>query len=204
MFGQKIFPDGWHIIFPIETLNHHIMKSLIESIQKSLGYQPLQKMDPNTQDVKTDEKNLALRSLPQAAIPAMTCGLLNGLQSKEGAEIILHDENADWLEAIFGKKAVELVSRVANYSGTSLEYTRQEIIHIANEAIRLIREANDKTVDQQSIHQYASQQKNETLLYLPAALHLGDLINNNPMDDRTHQMEGPISSIMHSIENKFN
>jgi hypothetical protein len=180
------------------------MKSLLESIQKNLGYQPLQKIDPNTQDIKTDEKNLGLRSLPQAAIPAMTCGILNGLQSKEGAEIILHEENANWLENIFGKKSKEFVERIAEYAGTSAEYTRQEIIHIANEAVRLIRQAIIGNEDQEGIHHYAAQQKNETLLYLPAALHLGDLINNNPMDDRTHQMEGPISNLMHSIENRFN
>jgi len=48
--------------------------------------------------------------LPQAAIPAMTCGLLNGLQSTEGSQVILHDEEkTDWLDAISGKKARELV-----------------------------------------------------------------------------------------------
>jgi hypothetical protein len=180
------------------------MKSVLESIQKNLGYQPLQKIDPNTQDIKPNEKNLGIHSLTQAAIPAMICGLMNGLQTKEGAEVILHQENADWLETIFGKQAQDLVERIAEYAGTNIEYTRQEIIHIANEAVRLIREAVSGKQDQESIHHYAALQKNETLLYLPAALRLGNLVNNNPMDDRTHQMQGPISSMMHSIENRFN
>ena len=180
------------------------MNSLLESIQKNLGYLPLEKINPNTQDVNPFKKKPGIHSLPQAAIPAMTWGLLNGLQSEEGSQIILHEEIADWPEAVFGKKASELVSRTAEYAGTSLEYTRQEIIHIANGVVRLIREASGKMKNQESIYQLAAQQKNETLLYLPAALHLGDLVNNNPMDDRTHRMEGPISSIMHAIENRFN
>jgi hypothetical protein len=180
------------------------MTSLLESIQKNLGYHPLQKIDPNTQDVKINERFQALHSLPQAAIPAMACGILNGLQSEEGSDIILHGENTNWLQAIFGEKAEELVSRVANYAGTGLEYTKQEIIHIANEAVRIIRNSLSRTHDQQTIYQYAAMQKNESVLYLPARLHLGDLIDNNPLDDGTHQMKGPISSLMHSIENKFN
>lgn len=180
------------------------MKSVIESIQKNLGYQPLQKIDPNTQEIKPNEKNLGIHSLPQAAIPAMTCGLMNGLQTKEGAEFILHHENTDWLENIFGKQASDLVARIAEYAGTNIEFTRHEIVHIANEAVRLIREAVSGSQDQESIHHYAALQKNETLLYLPASLRLGDLVNNNPMNDRTHQMQGPISNFMHAIENRFN
>jgi hypothetical protein len=180
------------------------MTSLLESIQKNLGYQPLQKIDPNTQDVKPDEKNLGMGSLPQAAIPAVTCGILNGLQSEEGARIILHEENTNWLQSIFGKKTEELIKRVADYAGTGLEYTKTEIMHIANEAIRIVRDSLDGAKDQEAIYHYAAEQKNESLLYLPAMLHLGDLVNNNLLDDRTHQMEGPISSLMHSIENKFN
>jgi hypothetical protein len=38
---------------------------------------------------------------------------------------------------------------------------------------------------------------------LPPALQMGDLLNDNTMDDRTNKMEGPISSMMHSIENKL-
>ena len=36
-----------------------------------------------------------------------------------------------------------------------------------------------------------------------AALHLGKLLDNPNMDDRTNKMEGPVSSFMHKIENIF-
>lgn len=180
------------------------MKSLIESIQKNLGYQPITKMDPNTQDIKTRENQAGIRSLAQAAIPSMACGLLDKLQSPEDAHKILHGDDINWVDMVFGQKAKEFIKRMANYAGTSLDYTRQECVHIANEAVRLIREAVGTVRDQATVHSYAAAQKNETLFYLPEALHLGDLINNNPLDDRTHKMQGPVSSLMHSIENKFN
>ncbi len=180
------------------------MTSLIESIQKNLGYHPIFKMDPNTQDVKADENRAGIRSLPQAAIPSMACGLLNRLQSPEGAEKILRTENANWPGLVFGNNLKELIQKIAKYAGASIESTRQEVIHIANEAVRLIREAVADAKSQEAIHAFAAGQKNESLLYLPGALGIGYLINNNPLDDRTHKMQGPISSLMHTIENRFN
>jgi len=32
---------------------------------------------------------------------------------------------------------------------------------------------------------------------------MGDILNDDTLDDRTNKMEGPISNFMHSIENKF-
>jgi hypothetical protein len=40
-------------------------------------------------------------------------------------------------------------------------------------------------------------------VHLPAAMQLGYLLNDNAMDDRTNKMEGPVSSFMHTIENKL-
>ena len=48
-----------------------------------------------------------------------------------------------------------------------------------------------------------SGQRHNILVYLPAALQLGDLLNDNAMDDRTNKMEGPVSNFMHNIENKL-
>jgi hypothetical protein len=46
--------------------------------------------------------------------------------------------------------------------------------------------------------------KPDTLLYLPPSLDLGTIFKNNNLDDRTGKMEGPISSLMHSVEKAFN
>jgi hypothetical protein len=48
-----------------------------------------------------------------------------------------------------------------------------------------------------------SDQRHHILVYLPASLQLGELLNDSGMDDQTNKMEGPISNLVHNIENKF-
>ena len=46
---------------------------------------------------------------------------------------------------------------------------------------------------------YFSGQKNNILLYLPAVLNIGELLNDSTLDDKTNKMEGPLSSLMQNI-----
>ena len=44
---------------------------------------------------------------------------------------------------------------------------------------------------------------NHILLYLPAELNMGELLNDTTLDDKTNKMEGPMSSLMQSIGAAF-
>ena len=44
-------------------------------------------------------------------------------------------------------------------------------------------------------------QRHNILVYLPAALSMGDVLDDETLDDKTNKMEGPVSSFMHKIEN---
>jgi hypothetical protein len=57
-------------------------------------------------------------------------------------------------------------------------------------------ELNVKKVMESQVH--------NVLTYLPASLHLGNILDDTTLDDRTHKMEGPISSIMQAISSGFN
>ena len=46
-------------------------------------------------------------------------------------------------------------------------------------------------------------QRHEILRYLPGKLKIGDLLNDESLEDNTNKMEGPVSSLMHKIENAF-
>ena len=46
-------------------------------------------------------------------------------------------------------------------------------------------------------------QRHNILVYLPAALYMGDVLNDEGLDDKTNKMEGPVSNLMHRIENSF-
>jgi hypothetical protein len=179
------------------------MINLVELIQKDLGYQELYKIDPNTQDIKLDDKNYGVQMVTQAGIPAVLCGLLNLLESSAGIAEILHGESSNWLETIFGKRTEELINRIAIYSNTTPLASKQETEHIANDSVRLLKAHVQDKSDYTSIAAFCKEQRANALFYLPASIDLGSLINDNQLDDRTHKMEGPISSLMHSLEKQF-
>ena len=74
---------------------------------------------------------------------------------------------------------------------------------IADEAIKLTHENLPKEATEKDVMKFFSDQVTTFLPYLPANLHMGDALNDTTLDDNTHKMEGPISSLMHSIGNAF-
>ena len=181
------------------------MINLAENIQKNLGFSTLNKVDPNTQDINEEEKSFGPNSLAQAAIPAVLSGLFNYILQPHPENISLTDEKdkGKWLPVIFGNNESEITDRVATYAGISVVNAKGEMEHIADEAVRLV---NDNLVDKNDaseLRSFAIEHKNDGLPYLPAVLQTGYLLGNNNLDDRTHKMEGPISSLMHSIEKSF-
>ena len=181
-----------------------IMENLIETIQKNLGYQSLNKIDPNTQEVTEENKTFGSYSLAQAAIPAVLIGVYDFLEKKEGYNTIKEGGNINWMDILFGNKKVEFNKKIAGYASVSPESAAQENEHIANEAVRLVQKWIKEGKDFQQTNEMAKSQKQETLHYLPAALQIGYLLGNNNIDDRTNKMEGPISNFMHAIEKQFN
>jgi len=179
------------------------MTNLILHIQKNLGYPELHKIDPNTQDVKPDEKIFGTHTNAQAAIPAVICGICSRLNSSEGVELIMAANHQNSIDMIFGKEKTELINRIAEYSNTSNEVVCQECEHVANEAVRLIKEHLPGTGSPGDIAFFLNEQRANALLYLPASIQLGRLINDNQLDDRTHKMQGPVSSLMHVVEKQF-
>ena len=175
--------------------------NIIELIQTNLGYPPLQKVDPNIQEVPAvaATPNIISESFAQAAIPATLAGLFVYVHTKEGEHNVKNGKQENWLDTFFGKHSEDVVERVANYAGTDPGITRSEMDKIAQEAIRL---AHDKK-GENDIKQFFVNQRNTILSYLPAALQLGEVMHNDAFDDRTNKMHGPISDHMHWLEKFF-
>jgi len=179
------------------------MTRLIDSIQKNMGYQPLYKIDPNTLDILRDEKSFGSRYIVQAALPSVVCGFYEWFHlAAENLEVLKSDQS-DWLEIIFNKKKPELLGRIAAYADASVFLSQHESELIANETARLVKAQINEKSDYEYLNLYLLHERNEALFYLPAAIRMGTIMKNNTIDDRTHKMEGPISSLMHSIENHF-
>ena len=173
--------------------------NLLEIVQQKLGYAPLKKVDPNIQEVKDAQDCAPDQKLAQAAIPAVLAGLIKYSDSPEGINI-MSGENRNWLHQIYQGKETYAVQEVANYAGVPQEEAQASMERISEESVNAIRD-NVKTSDAEKLRSYMNSQRHVILNHLPAALKIGDLVNEENFDDRTNKMEGPVSSFMHKIEN---
>ena len=177
--------------------------NIIESIQVNLGLPPLQKVDPNIQEAKDKNSISSGAKLSQAAIPAVVAGFYRLSRTGEGCrQIQASRASGDWLNAVFGDKKAEVVEKVAQYANVTRDEVEPRMEEIATEAISI--SSKEKTVaigNETALREYMSLQRHNILVYLPAAMQIGDLLNDNSMDDRTNKMEGPMSNLMHKIEN---
>ncbi len=177
---------------------------LVETIQKNLGFPALQKMDPNTQEVKKPENLSAQDYLPQAAIPAVLLGLYKFSGDKDGNAAILNGSlKSDLLKTIFQNHEDLAISKVASYTNNTTDYTATKMEQIAGEATRLVKENISGETTDSSVKDFLLDQKKNILVYLPAELQLGKVLDDNTIDDRTQKMEGPMSTGMHWLEKFF-
>jgi len=178
--------------------------NIVETIQKNLGFPPLQKIDPNIQETKEKTLREPKEKLAQAAIPAVLTAIYQYTRSKAGGQSIFSDsEHTDWLGAIFKGKEKTAVEKVARYAGVSENEAESAMENIADEAVNTIKNSAGAKPTPDSVKAFMSDQRHGILVYLPAAMQMGDLLNEESLDDRTNKMEGPISNFMHAIENKM-
>ena len=178
--------------------------NLLETVQQNLGYPVLHKIDPNTQKVVDDNKPPAEDKFSQAVIPAVLTALFNYVQSDEGATAFLKGDHAtNWVGRIFDDNKREIVQTISAYTLQSGADAVARMNAIANEAAKVVKENLTDKADIKAVKVFFSNQKNNILLYLPAALNMGELLHDNTLDDNTNKMEGPVSSLMQSIGSSF-
>ncbi len=177
-----------------------MVTNIVEAIQKNLGYPALEKVDPNTQEIKGAKKMSAAQKLPQAAIPAVLAAMIKYSDGKDGINLLTLNENKNWLGTIYCGKEQDAVKKIADYAGVSTEEAEKNMGDISNEAVRIVRDTV-KDPDAEKLRSYMNSQRHTTLSQLPAVLKMGDTLNEETFDDRTNKMEGPVSSFLHKIEN---
>lgn len=176
--------------------------NLLEKIQQNLHYPPLQKIDPNTEKVVEDKSKPDEHRFSQAAIPAILTALYNYSKNDEGAKAILSGDNStNWLASVFGDDNEFFTSKIGEYAYQ--EQPSVKLNAIASEAVRVIKEHLGAEATMMDVKELLASQMNTFLLYLPEELHLGASMNDTTLDDNTHKMEGPISTLMHKIGSAF-
>src|ERR1700709_1146819 len=95
--------------------------NIIELLQQALNSKPLQKVSPNTQEVKkaaTDTTNAS--KLQQAVISAVLTGIYKITRTHEGAEQVLSGNiSTTWGDTLFGDSKDALIGRIVDYSVSS-------------------------------------------------------------------------------------
>ncbi len=178
--------------------------NLLETVQQNLGYPALHKIDPNTQQVTADDKTPGEDKFSQAAIPAVLTGLYKYVQSDEGAaEFLKADHSMNWVGKIFDDNRKEAIQTILAYAKQSDEEPLTKMNAIANEAVKVVKENLPAEAGIKDVKVFFSNQRNHILLYLPAALNMGELLHDTTLDDNTNKMEGPVSSLMQSIGSAF-
>jgi vacuolar-type H+-ATPase subunit H len=176
-------------------------QNLIEKVQQNLGYPPLQKMDPNTDEAKNHKP---VDAFPQAVLSAVLTALYRYVQSDEGAENFLRIANAtDWADEIFDEHKDEAIENIADYANQAEAEVESETSVIVNETKAVVKGSLGDNATIKDVKNFFTNERNNIVAYLPPALHMGDWLNDTALDDNTNKMEGPISSLMHSIGNVF-
>ena len=177
---------------------------LLQTVQQNLGYPALQKVDPNTKQIIENTATPNEDKFSQAAIPAVLTALYKYAQTDDGAnEILTSDGDEQWTGKIFDEHKKEAIQIISSYSKQSNDDPLAKMNAIAAEAAKVVREHVGENGAIINVKDYFSNQKKDILLYLLPSLKMGDLLNDDTLDDGTHKMEGPISSLMHNLGSVF-
>ena len=177
--------------------------NLPEAVQADLGYPPLSKFNVNTQEVKNSNTNPEDK-FSQAAIPTVLIGLYKYSLTDTGASAILSTNiSSNWVMEIFPGYNYDIVDRIAGYSGEDKDSTHAKLNTIAQTAVAEVRKAVAPGNQILDVKKFLSDQKINMYLYLPEALHIGQLLDDTTVDDKTKKMEGPVSNLIKAVGDAF-
>lgn len=177
---------------------------LLEAVQEKLHYPVLLKIDTTTDLVVNSETLPNENAFSQAALPAVLTALTHFAMTDEGATAVLANKaEFNWIDSIFEANKTTVIETIADYAGQSTATVTPKLATIAAEAVNIAKEHLPLTADIEAVKLFFNAQKNNHLLYLIPALHIGTSINDNALDDNTNKMEGPMSSLITSIGELF-
>jgi hypothetical protein len=178
--------------------------NLLEKVQQNLGYPALQKIDLSTDKIIDDSATPDEDKFSQTAIPAVLTALYKYVLTDEGATEVLNGNNeTKWIAKIFDEHKKDAIEIISSYSKQSNENPLDKMRIIANEAVKITKENVGENGTLKDVKLFFAAQKGDILLYLLPSLKMGELLNDSTLDDNTNKMEGPISSLMHSLGNIF-
>jgi hypothetical protein len=104
---------------------------------------------------------------------------------------------------VYGENLQPTFPVIADYTHSTAEEVEKLVKAAADTSILILHEQLAGHISAESFTNFMSGQRDNILAYLPAGLHIGELLHDPTIDDNTNKMEGPVSSFMHKIENIF-
>ena len=177
--------------------------NLPQLLQQHLQYPALQTIDATT---GLPENEATFDSLSQSSLITFLAGLYKATRTKETANLINRQLNGrDLLNDIF-PTIEEVVNTVAAFCNQPKNVVKEKLLEVSNGYLTYVQQQipGDAEIQKEDyLHNYMSAQRSEILTYIPSGLKLGDLLNDKSLEDNTNKMQGPVSSLMHKIENVF-
>ena len=176
--------------------------NIIDLLSRQQSIDNLPKIDPNTQNIG-EKQNGSSDLLLQAVIPSILAGFYQYSRNESNAEKILNTAGqSNWLDILYGNDKTVLLQKIAQYATVPVPEVETKMQTIANETVRLLK-TNATPDNGPGVKNLLTDQRHSILNHLPAAIGIGDALNDTTLDDRTNKMEGPVSSLMHAIEKQF-
>lgn len=177
------------------------MSNIVKDIQQALGYQSFDKIDPNIQQNKNElEQSSTTNHFNQAVTIGTLVGLYKFGTTEDGSVALTQPLPADLLQLFFRDKEEKAIEAVSRYGNQPYDATATAMQKAAHTALDILRNQVGQPFTPEKIRAYLAAQRHNILVFLPPDLEMGELLNDNSIDDRTNKMEGPVSNAMHTIE----
>lgn len=180
-------------------------ENIVTALQEKMGFAPFEKIDPNAPQGKRELwLSKDANHFTQVAAIAVLVGIYETGSKPEGASLLMHSSNsANNLSLIFADKKEEVIRAVSKYGDQTIETASDEMSAIAATAIAEIKSSVSENAGDDTVAAFIAAQRHNILVHLPPDLLLGNIVNDNSIDDETNKMEGPVSAMVHFFEDLF-
>lgn len=164
--------------------------NLVTAVQKAYGFNAFDKINPNRQDKTV---HAGRQHYTQVATITVLTGLYNYGSTENGAKELFRLNADQLLNRFFQPKEKEIINVVSKYGNEPVDDTNILMKEIAVSATGIVKKYLGPSASDSHIMSFIAGQRHHILVFLPQDLGLGDLLNNNLLEDRTNKMEGPVS-----------
>lgn len=176
---------------------------LPQLLQEHLHYPVLQLINANT---GLPEDEATFDAFGQALIVTFLAGLYKATRAKEAATLVNEQlDGKELLNIIFVNKE-KVLKTIAAFTNQPVNSVQEKLLEVSTGYLAMIQlqtPGEGEIQKEDYLQTYMTAQRSEILKYMPSHLQLGDLLNDEALEDNTNKMQGPISSLMHKIENVF-